>query len=55
CRHHHKMLTLGGWKTRKRPDGITEWLPPPDLPFNGGTNDYHHPERLLPRDDDDAA
>ena len=54
CRHHHKMLTLGGWKTRKRPDGITEWLPPPDLPFNGGTNDYHHPERLLPPDDDAA-
>ena len=48
CPPHHKLLTTGGWKTRKRKDGSTEWLPPPQLPFNGGTNDYHHPERLLP-------
>ena len=49
CHHHHKLLTTGGWRTRKRKDGTTEWLAPPELPFNGGTNDYHHPERLLPR------
>ena len=54
CKPHHKMLTIGGWRTRKRPDGSTEWLPPPGLPFNGGTNDYHHPERLLPGDGDAA-
>lgn len=48
CAQHHKLLTTGGWKTRKRKDGMTEWLPPPDLPFSSGTNDYHHPERLLP-------
>lgn len=54
CTHHHRMLTIGGWKTRRRSDGLAEWLPPPDLPFNGGINDYHHPERLLPPDDDAA-
>ena len=44
------------------PDGNTEWIPPPGLPMlRGGTNDYHHPERLLDNDrppdgaDDDAA
>jgi Domain of unknown function (DUF222)/HNH endonuclease len=36
-----------GWTTRKLPDGTTEWIPPPQLPLEPGTNDYHHPERLL--------
>ena len=54
CAPHHKLLTTGGWKTRKRKDGNTEWIPPPELPFGGGVNDYHHPERLLPPDDDAA-
>ncbi len=51
CRPHHRLIKPGGWSTRKQPDGTTEWRPPPDLPFNGGTNDYHHPERLVPPDD----
>jgi hypothetical protein len=25
--------------------------PPPHLPLRGGTNDFHHPERMLPTDD----
>ncbi|HPX38193.1 MAG TPA: HNH endonuclease signature motif containing protein [Mycobacterium sp.] len=54
CHSDHKRITPGGWRTRQRRDGRTEWLPPPGLPFNGGTNDYHHPERLLPRDDETA-
>jgi hypothetical protein len=54
CKPDHRRLTNGGWRTRQRPDGRTEWLPPPGLPFNGGTNDYHHPERLLPHDGDVA-
>ena len=54
CTPHHKTVQPGGWKTHRKPDGTTEWQPPPDLPFNGGTNDYHHPERLLPKDDDAA-
>ena len=45
--HSDHDLTEQGWTARRRQDGTTEWLPPPDLPFNGGTNDYHHPERLL--------
>lgn len=50
CGAHHRLITRGGWTTRKRRDGITEWRPPPQIPLPGGTNDYHHPERLLPED-----
>jgi hypothetical protein len=48
CGPHHRLITPGGWTTRKRTDGTTEWLPPPQLPRQGGTNTYHHPERLIP-------
>jgi hypothetical protein len=48
CGQHHKLLGPGGWRTRKLKDGRTEWIPPPQLPLPSGTNDYHHPERLLP-------
>lgn len=48
CGAHHRLIKPGGWKTRKRKDGRTEWLPPPHLPLSSGTNTYHHPERLLP-------
>ena len=47
CHPDHKMTQTGGWKTRKRKDGRTHWQPPPGLPLRGGTNDYHHPERLI--------
>ena len=50
CGAHHRLITPGGWTTRKRRDGTTEWRPPPQIPLPGGTNDYHHPERLLPED-----
>ncbi len=50
CGQHHALVTTGGWTTRKRPDGTTEWIPPPQIPLPGGTNDYHHPERLLPEE-----
>jgi hypothetical protein len=53
CGAHHRLIAPGGWRTRKRRDGRTEWLPPPHLPIPSRTNDFHHPERLLP--DDDAA
>ena len=49
CRTDHGLIKPGGWQTRKKPDGTTEWIPPPGLPLRGGTNDYHHPERLLPQ------
>ena len=48
CGPHHRLITPGGWKTRKLKIGNTEWIPPPGLPSPSGTNDYHHPERLLP-------
>ena len=49
CKGHHPLISPGGWKTRKRTDGTTEWIPPPHLPLTPTTNDYHHPERLMPR------
>ena len=55
CKGHHGLLTPGGWKTRKRRDGSTEWLPPPHIPLPAATNDYHHPERLLADDGWDLA
>ena len=54
CRCHHRLIKPGGWRTRKRKDGRTEWLPPPHLPLRGGTNTFHHPERLLPFSDESA-
>ena len=46
CGPHHRLVTPGGWRTRKRKDGRTEWIPPPQLPLQSGANDYHHPERM---------
>jgi hypothetical protein len=48
CGAHHRLITPGGWITRKRRDGTTEWRPPPQIPLTAGTNDFHHPERYLP-------
>ena len=31
CGPHNRDVKSGGWKTRKRPDGTTEWIPPPHL------------------------
>lgn len=55
CGQHHKLIKPGGWRTRKRRDGSTEWLPPPQLPLPGGTNNFHHPERMIPDDWDLAG
>lgn len=51
CKQHHPLIKSGGWRTRKRKDGRTEWIPPPNLPLRGGVNTYHHPERMLPEGD----
>jgi hypothetical protein len=51
CPPDHKLAEKG-WRTRKLPDGRTEWVPPPQLDRGARTNDYHHPERLF--DDDEA-
>lgn len=53
CPANHKLVEKG-WRTRKLPDGRTEWIPPPDLDRGQKrTNDYHHPERLLDDEDDE--
>ena len=45
CTPHHKLIEKG-WRTRKLPNGRTEWIPPPHLDRGQRTNDSHHPERL---------
>ncbi|OBH20489.1 HNH endonuclease signature motif containing protein [Mycobacterium sp. E3247] len=56
CGAHHRMLKPGGWTTRKNARGDTEWIPPPHLDRDRPrTNTFHHPEKLLRDDDDDAA
>ena len=48
CPTHNGIVKPGGWSTRQRADGRTEWIPPPDLDGGGArVNDYHHPERTL--------
>ncbi|MEO8814787.1 MAG: HNH endonuclease signature motif containing protein [Mycobacterium sp.] len=55
CGPHHKIVSSGGWKTRKRHDGNTETIPPAHLDHGQfRVNKYHHPENLLrERDNDD--
>lgn len=45
CTPHHQLIEKG-WRTRKLPNGRTEWLPPPEQDRGQRTNDYHHPERF---------
>jgi hypothetical protein len=52
CPPEHKLAEKG-WRARKRPDGRTEWIPPPQHDRGARTNDFHHPERLF--DDDERA
>jgi hypothetical protein len=53
CGPQHN-LAEEGWTTRKRHDGVTEWIPPPHLDYGQPrTNTYHHPEKLLQDDEDD--
>ena len=47
CPCHHKLVTTGGWTTRKNTYNHTEWIPPPQLQLPTTTNNYHHPERYL--------
>ncbi|MCV7348482.1 HNH endonuclease signature motif containing protein [Mycolicibacterium rhodesiae] len=52
CKCDNLLVENDGWTTHQLPDGHTHWTPPPDVPLRGGTNDYHHPERFLPKDDE---
>ncbi len=48
CGPHHKLVTSGGWPTRKTTNGATQWMPPPHQDRGQPrTNTYHHPEKLL--------
>jgi hypothetical protein len=54
CGGDHPLVHPGGWTTRKRRDGLTEWIPPPHLDYGRPrTNTFHHPEKLLADEDDD--
>jgi hypothetical protein len=64
CGSQHHVLKPGGWTTRKRANGDTEWIPPPHSPASGRhphdhgqprTNTFHHPEKLLHDEDDDDS
>ena len=54
CGPHNRDVKDGGWETRKRKDGTTEWIPPTHLDHGQRrTNDYFHPEQMLPDDEDE--
>lgn len=46
CGPHNRLVRRGGWHTRKRRDGTTEWLPPAKLPLIGGVNRFHHADKV---------
>jgi hypothetical protein len=52
CKCDNLLVENHGWTTHQLAGGQTHWSPPTDVPLRGGTNDYHHPERFLPKDDD---
>ena len=55
CGPDHKLVQPGGWITRKRANGDTEWIPPPHLDHGQPrTNSFHHPEKLLCEDEEDV-
>lgn len=54
CGPDNRRVKPGGWTTRKRKDGRTEWIPPPQLDTGQArVNNYHHPERYLIPDEVD--
>ena len=53
CGPDNRLVEEGGWTTRKRKDGRTEWIPPPHLDTGQSrVNDYHQPEKYLLSEDD---
>lgn len=54
CGPDNRLVRAGGWTTRKRKDGRTEWIPPPHLDSGQArVNDFHHPENLLMPEEDE--
>jgi hypothetical protein len=55
CGKDNRRVKPGGWITRKRTDGRTEWIPPPNLETGQArVNFSHHPARYLIPDDHDS-
>ena len=55
CPADNRLIEKTGWRTRKRKDGRTQWLPPPNLDTGQArVNNYHHPERYLIPDENAA-
>ncbi|WP_141681621.1 HNH endonuclease signature motif containing protein, partial [Mycobacterium malmoense] len=53
CGPHHRLLD-NGWTTRKRPNGDTDWIPPPHLDHGQPrVNTFHHPEKILAEENDE--
>ena len=56
CGPDNRRVKPGGWRTRKRKDGRTEWIPPPLLDTGQArVNDYHHPQNYLVDEKGDEA
>jgi Domain of unknown function (DUF222) len=54
CGPDNRVVKPGGWTTRKRKDGRTQWIPPPHLDDGQARfNKYHHPEEFLVKNDDE--
>jgi hypothetical protein len=52
CPPHNRLIDTTRWRTRKRKDGRTEWIPPPNLDTGQArVNNYHHPHRYLIADE----
>ncbi|WP_236950017.1 HNH endonuclease signature motif containing protein [Mycobacterium sp. MS1601] len=53
CGPDNRMVETTEWTTRNRPeDGVTEWIPPPELDCGQSrTNNLHHPGRIIGPDD----
>jgi Domain of unknown function (DUF222) len=52
CGPDNRLVESGGWTTKKRRDGRTEWIPPPHLDRGQPrVNRCHHPEDLLAGED----
>jgi len=56
CPTDNKLIEKTGWRTRKRRDGRTQWIPPPNLDTGQiRVNNYHHPQRYLIPDENDMT
>jgi hypothetical protein len=55
CGRDNRLIERGGWTTRKREDGRTEWIPPLHLNTGQTRVNHHHPEKYLLPDDDEPV